>query len=342
VAKYFSLSFKQRMVERMTGAHTISATRLAKEVGVSQDSLSRWLREASSLPVMPKRDERGPRQWTLDEKIRLLAEARGLSGAELTAFLEREQVLLGELEQWRRALEGEPAPVPAAIAKQLRTLERELARKDKALAEAAALLVLKKTPGDGPQRRGRRRWRQERDVILGAVAEARASGARLTAACCHAGVSARTVQRWRRDPGDDRRRGPVRRSPNALTTEEEGAAPAAPDQRPLPRHLAQATGPLPCRRGRVLGVGIDALSAAAAAWPARPGAADSPRRRAAREANPSRDRQESGLELGHHLASDDGARAVPVPLPHHGRLEPAHRRLDGRRAGELGDGGPAR
>jgi transposase-like protein len=142
--KYFSLSFKQRMVERMTGTHAMSATRLAKEVGVSQDSLSRWLREASSLPVMPKRDERGPRQWTLDEKIRLLAAARGLSGTELTAFLTREQVLLGELEQWRRALETEAPPVPAATAKQIRELERELARKEKALAEAAAILVLKK------------------------------------------------------------------------------------------------------------------------------------------------------------------------------------------------------
>jgi transposase InsO family protein len=58
-------------------------------------------------------------------------------------------------------------------------------------------------------------------MILGAVAEARASGARLTTACRHAGVSARTVQRWRRDPGEDRRRGPVRRPPNALTTDEE-------------------------------------------------------------------------------------------------------------------------
>jgi hypothetical protein len=144
MARFFSLSFKQRMVERMTGTHAISATRLAKEVGVSQDSLSRWLREASSLPVLPKREERGPRQWTLDEKIRVLAGSRGLNGTELTAFLEREQVLLGELEQWRRALEGEPAPVPAATVKHIRTLERELARKDKALAEAAALLVLKK------------------------------------------------------------------------------------------------------------------------------------------------------------------------------------------------------
>src|SRR5262249_25650780 len=50
---------------------------------------------------------------------------------------------LGELEQWRRALEGGES-VPAATIKHIRTLERELARKEKALAEAAALLVLKK------------------------------------------------------------------------------------------------------------------------------------------------------------------------------------------------------
>ena len=41
----------------------------------------------------------------------------------------------------------------------------------------------------------------------------------------------------------------------------------------------------------------------------------------------SRDRAQPGLELGHHLAADGGARAVPLPLPRDGRLEPPHRRL---------------
>jgi len=58
-------------------------------------------------------------------------------------------------------------------------------------------------------------------MILEAVRHAQASGARLAAACRHAGVSERTVQRWRRDPGEDRRRGPLRRLPNALTADEE-------------------------------------------------------------------------------------------------------------------------
>ena len=48
-----------------------------------------------------------------------------------------------EYEQWRLALD-EGGAATTATTKRIRQLERELARKEKALAEAAALLVLKK------------------------------------------------------------------------------------------------------------------------------------------------------------------------------------------------------
>jgi putative transposase len=55
-------------------------------------------------------------------------------------------------------------------------------------------------------------------VILAAIAEARAAGARLEAACEIVGITARTVERWSARPdGDDRRAGPHRVSPNAFT-----------------------------------------------------------------------------------------------------------------------------
>jgi transposase len=130
------------MIERLTGKDAVSAQRLARETGISQETLSRWLREARSLPLMA----RGPRDTkvrSIDEKVRILAEARKLTGAELTALLEREGVLLAELEQWRLALDEEGRSSKATT-KRIRKLERELARKEKALAEAAALLVLKK------------------------------------------------------------------------------------------------------------------------------------------------------------------------------------------------------
>jgi hypothetical protein len=62
----------------------------------------------------------------------------------LTAHLEHEGIKLAEFEQWRLALE-EGGKASTAITRRIRKLERELARKEKALAEAATLLVLKKT-----------------------------------------------------------------------------------------------------------------------------------------------------------------------------------------------------
>lgn len=129
------------MVERLTGRDAVSARQLSLETGLRQQTLSRWLQDACSLSVMPPK--RQIRAWSIDEKIRILAKAGRFTGAELTDLLEREGLLLAEYEQWRLALEEE-GRASLATTKRIRALERELARKEKALAEAAALLVLKK------------------------------------------------------------------------------------------------------------------------------------------------------------------------------------------------------
>jgi transposase len=142
VTRPFSIPYKQKMIERMTGKGANSARRLARETGISQETLSRWLREAHSLPLMGERN-REAKVRSIDEKIRILAEASKLTGAALTEFLAREGLSLGDMEQWRLALDEE-GRASKATTKRIRKLERELARKEKALAEAAALLVLKK------------------------------------------------------------------------------------------------------------------------------------------------------------------------------------------------------
>ena len=129
------------MVARLIGNDAVSARQLAMETGLRQQTLSRWLQEASSLPVMPAKRPR--RDWSIEDKIRILAKARCLTGAELTELLARAGVLQAEYEQWRLAL-SEDGRASLATTKRIRGLERELARKEKALAEAAALLVLKK------------------------------------------------------------------------------------------------------------------------------------------------------------------------------------------------------
>lgn|SRR6185369_9279984 len=132
------------MIERLTGSSAESARRVARETGISQETLSRWLRQARNLPDMAMKRPTS-KSWSVEEKVRVLSEASRLSGSQLTALLQREGLLLAELEQWRLALGEDKASV--ATTKRIRKLERELARKEKALAEAAALLVLKKKVG---------------------------------------------------------------------------------------------------------------------------------------------------------------------------------------------------
>lgn len=150
MTKPYSVAFKQKMVQRLIGRDSVSATELSRETGVRQQNLSRWLVEARSLPVVV-RNQKKPR-WSVGEKARLVAAAANLTGEQLRSFLEREGVKLPELESWRLALDDRET-ASMSMTRRIRNLERELARKEKALAEAAALLILKKKvdalfPGD--------------------------------------------------------------------------------------------------------------------------------------------------------------------------------------------------
>ena len=149
------------MVKRMTGRTPEKARELADETGVHQTTLSRWLREAGigTIPDMShdtnpsEKTPRRPQDWSLQEKLQVLQEATALSDQELGGYLRRKGLHEAQLEQWKASVAevlGNPKP-KAKMSKEhrmdkkrIQKLERELRRKDKALAETAALLVLKK------------------------------------------------------------------------------------------------------------------------------------------------------------------------------------------------------
>lgn len=91
-----------------------------------------------------------PQDRSPAEKLRLVAEASKLTDEELGEFLRREGIHQAQLDQWEEAIVGalgqqkRRSSKKTAESKRIRKLESELRRKEKALAEAAALLVLKK------------------------------------------------------------------------------------------------------------------------------------------------------------------------------------------------------
>jgi transposase-like protein len=108
----------------------------------------------ANVPSEPRAGRR-PQDWTDDEKIAAVLESMSLTEEQLGGFLRQRGLYRATLDEWRKAmLRGAKAELGgraskgekkarAADAKRIRTLERELVRKDKALAEAAALLVLR-------------------------------------------------------------------------------------------------------------------------------------------------------------------------------------------------------
>ena len=157
----YPIMFRRKMVQKLTGPDALSISELSKDTDVAKSTLSRWLSnsghkasigfssnfyENSINNMTTKR----PSSMKPEEKLKIVNEAASLSNEKLGAFLRSKGIHETHLEQWRMQMLGglgktEQKPkTNSADTKRIRELEKELRRKDKALAETAALLVLKK------------------------------------------------------------------------------------------------------------------------------------------------------------------------------------------------------
>lgn len=161
-SKTYPLELKERLIRRMLAPEQASPAALSKETGVSLTTLWRW-RQASLSQVGEAVAASSPDKRSPQDKIRLVVASDALSGQELGAFLRSEGLHLADLQRWREqmlAALSPTRPLDASARKELRQLrqdkeavERELRRKEAALAETAALLVLSK--------KARRLWGDE-------------------------------------------------------------------------------------------------------------------------------------------------------------------------------------
>ena len=142
----YGKEFKNRAVARLLPPESASVEAVAREIGVSADTLERWRSDALSRPARE-------RVWTAAGRLEAVLTTAAMDEAGKSAWCRSNGVYPQELEQWRQAAiqalaEPEEARASPQQTKQdrrrIKELERELQRKEKALAEAAALLVLSK------------------------------------------------------------------------------------------------------------------------------------------------------------------------------------------------------
>lgn len=146
----YAPKFKEKMILRMLEGAVV--TTLAEETGVAASTLHRWRRDslAGRMADQDAPPEVKPkRELSPLDKAQLLAEAKQLEEHEVGGWLRARGLHRADLERWEAAIEEALDPAKArkrrkAEDKRIQRLERELRKKEKALAEAAALLVLRK------------------------------------------------------------------------------------------------------------------------------------------------------------------------------------------------------
>lgn len=151
-AKY-SEGFKSSVIARLLPPHNVSVPDMVKETGVCRDTLYTWKSKYRNIQSESgvNRDQQTGRLSNA-EKLTVVIETASLSEVELGEYCRRKGFYPEQIAGWKNAfVQGLSASISKAEREQLREqivaikqLEKELHRKDKALAETAALLVLQK------------------------------------------------------------------------------------------------------------------------------------------------------------------------------------------------------
>jgi len=141
----FSEEFKRVAVEKFLNRGNRKVEELCKELGTSSNSVYYWMKKYGKFPSTMKKQSK---DLTSKEKIELVIAYFALDEAERGGWLRQHGLHSHQIEQWQKqmaqGLESKKDPERANDKQKIKELERQLARKEKALAEAAALLVLKK------------------------------------------------------------------------------------------------------------------------------------------------------------------------------------------------------
>jgi transposase-like protein len=149
----YSEGFKEQARSKVfsRGDRTVQA--VADELNISLHTLKNWMKKPVSETDNPiTRKAKRPQEWSPEERLRALQDSHGLSGEALNAWCREHGLFAHHLAEWKaefctpsqRANGRDEASEVRALKAENQRLERELKRKEKALAEAAALLVLQK------------------------------------------------------------------------------------------------------------------------------------------------------------------------------------------------------
>ena len=154
LGKRYSKEMKEAILKRMMPPNNESIKQISEEMGITETTLYKWRKEARIGGSATPGDGQGSEQWSSEDKFLIVMETYTMNEAELAEYCRKKGLYKEQIEAWRGDClnaNGREFNQTKQLNQELKeekkrakTLEKDLRKKEKALAEAAALLLLRK------------------------------------------------------------------------------------------------------------------------------------------------------------------------------------------------------
>lgn len=149
---HYSEEFRASIAARLLPPNNARVADIVRETGVPKDTLYEWRTRYRNKQGMLPSSGKSTNQYSANDKLAVIIETASFNEAELGEYCRCKGIYPVQIANWKasmvQGLISEPSKADREQnQKQVRTiqtLEKDLARKEKALAEVVALLVLQK------------------------------------------------------------------------------------------------------------------------------------------------------------------------------------------------------
>jgi transposase len=162
----YSTEFKEAAVKKMMPPNAIPVQEIRRETGVSDVTLYKWRNEYRDKGIAVPGNNIKPDNWKGQDKLAVVIETAPLNESELGEYCRKKGLYPEQVQRWKEAalkgyvsdekIQHQHTSSRKEDRRKIKKLESELRRKEKALAETAALLVLRK--------KAQAIWGEEEDV----------------------------------------------------------------------------------------------------------------------------------------------------------------------------------
>lgn len=150
----YSATIKESFLAKALATNAPSILQLAKEFNIPYQTLYNWVVMSKKQNIKYMRPPERPQDKSPEAKLQAVIDTCGKTEAEVGAYCRENGIHTHHLDEWKKQSLAGLSPTPTVnkkdkaeqqqAAKEITQLKRDLLRKDKALAEVSALLILKK------------------------------------------------------------------------------------------------------------------------------------------------------------------------------------------------------